>query len=315
MQLQFFNNYSYSIIQGAKAVAQTEYLAVALGMTGTIRYSEIALHALVGLKTYRWFDRTSFLSIGAVPLSAYEMGKNGVQFSKASWNERSEILLKMVSNVSSIGYAFWTFMSALQDAGVHSKLMAGLPILGIVSAAFEGIAMTLDFKGVFDTARVSLQFEKQVNLAKKIEEYTLIDFRQGLKFIEEAHGKEPLFINKYFDTEEEWLIDHLLEIERISQTALFSGNPEETMAAKTLMHSTMHSLQKRLTTKKWSHCLNLNASAVSLIGVGLLFSPIPTVGLGLFAVSGLINLGTYFYKKKATRQFKIELSPKTNKTN
>lgn len=286
-------------LQFIKNVIDPQNLSLALGITSTMRYTEIIIRAMAGIKNSHFLTHTSFFSIAAVPISVSDIATNAKEFSEASLNEKTNIFLRIVSSTSSIGYGLWTFLSAVEEVGVSSKFFSFLPILGIASAALQALSIPLDVKGLIESYRFSKQLNHQANLAKKVHDYCLKDFQMGLKFIKEESN---------VDIVDKQVTDYLLAVEKIVESKLLSSGVEDA-SDKELLFNTMQTLQKRITLKKWSHALYITASAIDILGVGLLFSPAALAGTGCFAISGVICTSLAIYKLRNQRSLSFSDLP------
>jgi hypothetical protein len=248
---------------------------------------------------------TQVFAVIRLPLAIYNIKNAVADFFKKNRSEKVDAVLNVTSEVGSVGDVTATFVSGLQTIGiVAGKALSWITTVGIVSTVLEVAGMIFNIKGISENRIVSNKFTEKANLEKTADDYTLEDYEEGLKFLEEQRIENSNFINKHFGMEENTLAERLVDIEFESKKKLSSENPEEVKEGKQMLFSTMKSLRDHIITKDVSHALSLLAGTVSVVGFALLFvPPVIVVGFALAAFGAAISLTKFVYDKVQRHRF------------
>jgi len=295
---------------GFTEIVNPDNIGLAANAATAARYAEFVGRLLIGVPNKQVLGQLRFVSVVGVGLGIKGVYDTTKALAKgATKNEKIEGTLKIISDVSTIGYGVETFAHALHFAkAIHS--VSWTPPLLIASAALNAIAMMLEMKGFRDTNKVSKEFRQQANLSQTVANYTLDDFRRGCNYLldkklvkQEGQDPDSKFISKYIYPDEAKLTHRLMKIQTDAEQKMNSNDPVEVEKGRKSLHTTMEALSKRITVKKWSHALAVLIDVITLVGVVLFFTPLAPIGCGLWLISLLLSLANRAVAHKLTKQF------------
>ncbi len=221
-----------------------------------------------------------------------------------------ENTLSIVSKTGDVAGAAKSMASFLKGVGAVSKsAIAWTAPLGIACIPLEVIGLGLDIKALVKTCRFASKLTQAAVLEKQTEDYTEEDYRSGMSVIENQRKKDKGFIKANFSKDETQFAHRLMMIEACAKERIASANPDVKKEGKEILKTTMETLSKRISTKKWSQTLSLIASIVGLVaGLILTFTPLAPLGLALVIGISVFSLGKKFiYDKRKEKQFNKDI--------
>lgn len=288
-----------------KSTSHPEKISVAVKLAGVVRnIGNTSKEMLNNSKRLPVVGVLKLTAIALIPLTIYEIASSIFSVVKTSFNEKLDIALNVISNLGSLLDITGTIAEGLSAIKVVAKsAVHWAGPLGIVATVIESVGMALKTKNLIETERFSKIFKETAGLDLSDEEYSLENYKKARELVAEKHSQEKTFVSKHLSTDGEKLNERLLAIESEAKEFLASNNLEDVLKGKNKLKTTMQSLSQRMTTKKWSTGLSLLASTISIIGFGLLFSPLPPVGMAFLALSSILSIINLFMQKAQTKSF------------
>lgn len=249
------------------------------------------------------------VNILTVPIHIYHIIKSVPKLFSSSKSERADAGLNITTQVGNIGDAVATFSEGLGAvSAVALNALNWTPALFGVGVALQTAGMAATMKNMVERHKFKKLFNDSSALTKKVNDYALEDFRNGIRLIEQKRITQEQFISKHFGVDENRFVDNLIEIDLQAQVLFASQNPEEVLKGKQLVHDTMKTLSKRMTNLNRSGAVNLVTATVGYVGLAALFSPAtPAVGFGILALSGGASIVQYAIDRKVTKRFERKL--------
>lgn len=290
-------------------VAKVEHVSLSVKVASAARYAiNCFKEALSKANESRFPNCMKLAVIAMLPFYLFDMVQAIKSIAGAKLLERIDAGLKIVANIGAIGDAISTVAEGLAAVGaVALKAIKWATPLFLVSLPFEAFGMVVTGKSLGETHRFKKLFDQETGLAKKLEEYSMEDFRRGLTLIDEKCKDQKQFIAKHFRTNEEKFADRLIDIETKAHALLDSGDEQQVLEGKKMLKTTMELLSKRMSAKIARDSVSLTIDTVGFVGVGLLFSPAVGVGFGVLALSGVASIGNYIADKVITKRFEKRL--------
>lgn len=331
-QRSSWNMAANTMKEGALVAVDPDHLATASHVAKLFRYYTKAI--IPGVKEVEGFRFASVLytplAIQSIVTSAQEI------YRKAP--EKMDNALTIVSEVGALADICALVADALDTFEWIPDASVWVDPLYIVGATLSTAGIVLNTKSAYETHAFGKELNEKMTLSKEEKEaITKINkrlqelngkamsksmlsdqeksdlkiigskFEHGVKLIKEKHGKNVKFVKKHFETDGDQLTGRLDEISRYAIRKLDSPLPHKVQEGQDDINSAKTLLNKRLSSKKWSNAFKILTAIISLIGFGLLFSPVAPVGLVLLGLSGTMSICHRLYKRRQTQKFEAAI--------
>lgn len=251
-----------------------------------------------------------FASTLTAPINLVAIGKSTKQLcsSVACVSEKIDAGLRIGNAIQGLGNATEKLAHGLNVVGAVTKeAISWIKPLSYVGIGMEAFSMAFGIKAIVEISRVEDEFAVASAIDKSPAVYTLQDYRNGLRYIEEQREKNKSFLVKMFDIDEDKLGDYLVDIEVKAAERLRSSDEDEHRKARETLHSGMRAINKRLLQKKRTHWVELIASIVGLIAFALIFTPAMPLSLVLGAGSFVASIARFLIDRYQKKRFLSDL--------
>lgn len=243
-----------------------------------------------------------------IPISVTNIFGLSKEVAEGKGMEKADALLNISAEIGDIGDAVSTFACGLGSTGLVAarSIVWATPLLA-ASVPFEAIGVLVSVKQWVQTYFFGNNFNKMMGSEKAPEEYTLADYRKGLAAMEKGREEKRYYFRQHFNTNEDKLVDRLIDIDLEVAGKLNSQNPEEIKAGQEMLHKTAKTLKGRVSTVNWSRLWGAVAGTVQIIGISILiaspaFIPIP-VGFTFLTVGAVLSIAKFVFDRYMNARF------------
>jgi len=211
--------------------------------------------------------------------------------------------LRILKNISDIGFSTSTMIAGLQDGGfIASSALKCIPILNIGAAVLSAAEFFLHLKS-------AMMHKKNVAYLKNCAD-NLADIKQILKEIRTDKTKN-YFENKYGVSGKE-MRRALRKISREAKRNLKSSNPLATrMKGRNALSTTLHNLRTRAKMNVYESQMSMIAALVGTVALVILafspMAPLAVLGLAMLAVSAGLHATTLIHERVSHHRFRKSL--------
>lgn len=287
-----------------------ETVRLPMGILSTFRFSEIVVKGAADLKyTGYYLGKIKALAGLKIVLTVSDLGAQIAEFPKDTTPDKIEGVANIIERAGTAADATTTFvffLEAIEAVGKVGRWTRGVEVFYIFT---ESVSIALSIKKLVETHGLSNKLELVVKKDDSEEQFTLEDYRKGMKLILDKRQTSKNFIKEGLHSDEPMIAHRLMTIEANAEKKLKSYDKAQVAEGRRTLKTTMESIKARINSKKWSHRLDILISAVTIIGCVILFcSPISPIGWALLAVATIVCLtNTYYHKKRIEEQFRKSL--------
>lgn len=267
------------------------------------RYLKVTVSELAVVEGLR------FGALGAAPIvlkNIYTSSKDLYQGAP----EKADNALSLISYTGNLADIAALIADGLDTMRWASASAAWVDPLYIVGAVLSTAGIILDSKNIYETHTIAKLLNEQMTVTKAGGDNVAVAFARGVEVIKQKHKTNSRFVSKYFAADGNKFTERLDEISRYAVRKLASPLPHKVKEGEDEVKNTKKLIDKKLSAKKWSHAFSILTSVISLVGFGILFSPIAPAGLVLIGLAGTLSLIHRFYMKRVDRKFQEALQIK-----
>lgn len=274
---------------------------VLLGQVAAIfrRYTKIALPQMP------IFEYLRFGAFTAAPGAAHGIYKS-VQELRNNAPEKADNVLNIIDHTGTLMDMAALLADGIDALGVASAAGSVDPLY-ITGAVLSCAGLVLHSKNIYETHVVQGDLNNAMLTTSQKEDNVAKGLVRAVKVIKDKQKSNCKFVRKYFDVESAKLTSRLDEISRYAVRKLDSPLPHKVEEGKKDVERTKNLLNKKLTTKKWSHAFSILTAVISLIGFGIIFSPAAPVGVALIGLAGIFGLAHSYILKRVNKSFEKSL--------